>query len=183
MRAGSRDFSFSFTAAGARRTLLALAIFPAFAGHPALAGGAVARFLSPVDSFLAAATDDAIATAEIELAKPRCEQVFSDFRNPSGVPLRAALDALGVTGGLYLRRLRFVNGERLSFCSSGALAGTKPGSQVIFLCGLRFAAAQRANPRLGAAVVIHEELHSLGLSENPPTSQEITAGVLARCGS
>jgi hypothetical protein len=183
MRAGSRGFSCSFAAAGVRRTLFTLALFSAVGGRPVLAGGAVARFLSPVDSFLAKATNDAIATAEIQLANPRCEQVFSDFRNPSGVPLRTALDALGVTGGLYLRRLRFVNGERLSFCSSGALAGTKPGSEVIFLCGLRFAAAQRANPRLGAAVVIHEELHSLGLSENPPSSQEITAGVLARCGS
>lgn len=183
MRAGSRSLSLSFTAAGARRTLLALSLFPAVAGNHALAGGAVARFLSPVDSFLAGATNDAIATAEIQLAKPRCEQVFSDFRNPSGVPLRAALDALGVTGGVYLRSLRFVNGEHLSFCNSVTLAGTKPGSQVIFLCGLRFAAAQRANPRLGAAVIIHEELHSLGLSENPPASHEITAGVLARCGS
>jgi hypothetical protein len=182
MRAGPRSFSFSFTA-GARGSLLALALFPAVAGPPVPAGGAVARFLSPVDAFLAAATNDAVAAAEIQLARPGCEQVFSDFRDPSGVPLRAALDALGVTGGVYLRRLRFVNGERLSVCTSGTLAGTKPGSQIVFLCGLRFAAAQRANPRLGAAVLIHEELHSLGLSENPPTSHEITAGVLARCGS
>lgn len=183
MRAGSRDFSFSFRAAGARGTLFALALFPAVTGHPALPEKAEARFLSPVDSFLAKATNDAIATAESQLADPRCDQVFSDFNDPSGAPLRVALNALGVSGGLYLRRLMFVNAERLSFCSSGALAGTRPGSHVIYLCGSRFAATQRANPRLGAALVIHEELHSLGLSENPPSSQAITAGVLARCGT
>jgi hypothetical protein len=52
---------------------------------------------------------------------------------------------------------------------------------VIYLCGWRFAVAHRNNPRLGASVLLHEELHSLGLSENPPTSQEITTRVLARC--
>ena len=33
-----------------------------------------------------------------------------------------------------------------------------------------------------ATVVIHEELHSLGLGENPPSSQEITRRVESRCG-
>jgi hypothetical protein len=32
-----------------------------------------------------------------------------------------------------------------------------------------------------ATIVIHEELHSLGLGENPPSSLEITARVVARC--
>ena len=31
-------------------------------------------------------------------------------------------------------------------------------------------------------VLIHEMLHSLGLGEGPPSSLEITRGVLARCG-
>lgn len=53
---------------------------------------------------------------------------------------------------------------------------------VNYLCSARFAAAHRQNPRLGAALILHEALHALSLSENPPTSLEITAGVLARCG-
>lgn len=182
MRTDSCGFSFSF-AARARKMLFTLALFHAVGGRPALPEEARARFVGPVDSFLAAATGDAIARAESELANPRCEQVFSDFHNPSGTPLRVALNELGVTGGLYLRRLLFIDGGHRQFCSSGALAGTQPGSHVIYLCGSRFAAAHRTNPRLGAALVIHEELHSLGLSENPPSSLEITAGVLARCGS
>ena len=36
---------------------------------------------------------------------------------------------------------------------------------------------------LARAVIIHEALHSLGLGENPPSSQAITARVLNRCGS
>ena len=31
-------------------------------------------------------------------------------------------------------------------------------------------------------MIIHEILHSLGLSENPPSSDEITKQVLMRCG-
>jgi hypothetical protein len=41
---------------------------------------------------------------------------------------------------------------------------------------------QHRDPGVAAALTIHEELHSLGLSENPPTSQAITAQVIARCG-
>jgi hypothetical protein len=104
----------------------AAAILAAPAGRPALPEEARARFVGPVDSFLAAATGDALARAESELANPRCEQVFSDFHSPSGAPLRVALNALGVTGGLYLGRLLFADGGHRSFCSSGALAGTQP---------------------------------------------------------
>jgi hypothetical protein len=38
------------------------------------------------------------------------------------------------------------------------------------------------DPSLAAALIIHEELHSLGLGEDPPTSKEITAKVIERCG-
>jgi hypothetical protein len=37
------------------------------------------------------------------------------------------------------------------------------------------------NEAVAEATVIHEALHTLGLGENPPTSREITAGVLKRC--
>ena len=63
-------------------------------------------------------------------------------------------------------------------------AFTSPGSQVVRFCGDRFT---RAISRRGigflATAVIHEELHSLGLGENPPSSTEITRRVEFRCGS
>ncbi len=31
-------------------------------------------------------------------------------------------------------------------------------------------------------MIIHESLHSLGLGENPPRSQDITSRVTERCG-
>ncbi len=180
MRARPSNFA-SLFAPSARRAFLALALLHSAAGSAVSPPDANDWFVTPVDSFLAAATANAIAAAERLLEDPRCEQIFSDFRAASGSPLQAALDALGVTGGAYLRRLRFVNGEHLPFCSTGTLAATRPGSRVIYLCGSRFAVTERNNPRLGASLLLHEELHSLGLSENPPTSQEITARVLARC--
>jgi hypothetical protein len=37
------------------------------------------------------------------------------------------------------------------------------------------------DPGYAAVIVIHEALHTLGLPENPPTSEEITARVRERC--
>jgi len=37
------------------------------------------------------------------------------------------------------------------------------------------------NPSLTEAFLIHEELHSLGLGENPPSPKAITGRVLAKC--
>lgn len=181
MRAESRNFSFLFAPSAVCRAFLALALLHSASVHAAPRADARNWFVSPVDPFLAASVAEAIAAAERLLEDKRCEQIFSDFHDPSGAPLQAALNALGMTGGVYLHHLRFVNGEHLSFCSSGALAATRPGSRIIYLCGLRFATVQRSDSRLGASLLLHEALHSLGLSENPPTSHEITAGVLARC--
>jgi hypothetical protein len=165
------------------RALLAFTLLTLAQGSIALPEPTAAWFVSPVDPFLAAAADDAIAAAESRLGNPRCEAIFSDFHDPSGAPLSAGLEALGVSGRGFLRSLRYANGEHFSLCRAGVLAATKRGSRVVYLCGARFAAAHRNNPRLGAALILHEALHALGLSENPPTSLEITAGVLARCGS
>ena len=171
----------SFPPHSSGRVLLAFALLTLPPGSIALPQQTAAWFMSPVDPSLAAAANDAIAAAEIELGHPRCEAIFSDFHDPSGAPLSASLDALGVSGRGFLRSLLYANGEHLSLCPAGVLAATKRGSRVVYLCGARFAAAHRKNPRLGAALILHEALHALGLSENPPTSLQITAGVIARC--
>jgi hypothetical protein len=62
------------------------------------------------------------------------------------------------------------------------LAATEPGSRVIRVCPRRFRERQLQSPGFAAALIIHEELHSLGLGENPPDSKEITQQVIARCG-
>ena len=136
------------------------------------------------NSMLEAAANDAVTLALKKLADPRCQRVFTDFRDRSGHPLQRQLDSLGDTGAGFLRILRFANGVGLLPCQSrGVLAATTPLSHVIFLCGAQFFERQHLDPELGASLVIHEALHSLGLGENPPGSNEITAGVMARCGA
>ena len=136
------------------------------------------------NSILEAAANDAVTLALKKLADPRCQRIFTDFRDRSGHPLQRQLDSLGHTGAGFLRILRFANGVGLLPCQSrGVLAATTPLSHVIFLCGTQFFERQRLDPEYGAALVIHETLHALGLGENPPASNEITMGVIARCGA
>ncbi len=136
------------------------------------------------NSFLVSAANDAYSLALEKLSHPNCQKIFSDFRDAKGRPIQAHLDSLGHTATSFLRILRFANGERLEPCQSrGVLAATTPFSHVVFLCGLQFFQREHEEPDFAAALVIHEMLHSLGLGENPPSSNEITAGVVARCGA
>jgi hypothetical protein len=136
------------------------------------------------NSFVVSAANDAYALALQKLAHPHCQLVFRDFRDPKGRTLQSRLEALDHTGPSFLQILRFANGEHLEPCQSrGVLAATTPLSHVIFLCGIQFFEKEHRDPEFAAALVIHEMLHSLGLGENPPTSQEITAKVLERCGA
>ena len=59
-------------------------------------------------------------------------------------------------------------------------AFTAPGSRLVRVCPSlgRLAAAE---PERAEALVIHEVLHTLGLEENPPSSEDITAAVEKRC--
>ncbi len=123
--------------------------------------------------------------AHRRLADPGCQQIFSDFRNASGDRLQDKLDSLGQTGQSFLSWIWFVDAHFEGRCAqTDVLAFTSPGSQVVFYCGERFT---RSITRLGlgrlATTILHEELHSLGLGENPPSSVEITRRVELRCGS
>src|SRR5262249_57626572 len=130
-----------------------------------------------------------VAVAALEahrrLGDPGCREIFSEFRDGSGRPLQERLDALGQNPQSYLGWLWFVDGGVDGPCERPDIAAfTTPGSQVVHYCGDRFRRTL-ASRGLGflATIVIHEELHSLGLGENPPSSQEITGRVEAGCGS
>jgi len=136
------------------------------------------------NALLEKAANGAVSLALRKLSEPRCQQIFSDFHDAAGATLQSRLDALGYSGSHFLETLRFANGERTEPCqSSRVLAATAPSSHVIFLCGLQFFQRQRESPDFSAALVIHEMLHSLGLGENPPSSNEITMRVIDRCGN
>ena len=125
----------------------------------------------------------AIQSASQKLSTSACQQVFSDFRDSAGQTLQQNLDAGGHTGEAHLALMLFYNGNGMTRCQErSVLASTSPGSRVIYVCAAQFVERLRRDPGLGAPLIIHEQLHSLGLAENPPDSREITAQVIARCG-
>ncbi len=124
----------------------------------------------------------AVLGARRRLADPSCRQVLTDFSDASGRPLAGALADLGLTPAEYLSFVIFYDGTFKSRCASGeVLAGTTPGSRVVWVCARSFRVAEARDARLAEALVIHEVLHTLGLGENPPTSTDITQTVRRRC--
>lgn len=108
--------------------------------------------------------------------------MFSEFKDASGRTLQEKLDAQGRTAASYLGWIAFADGARLRRCQDpNVFAMTEPGSRVVYVCGRQFAFVDGNNPKQTEAFLIHEELHFLGLGENPPSPEEITARVLAMC--
>jgi hypothetical protein len=135
------------------------------------------------DPFTAAAVRSARDGALRRLQHPRCQALFSDFRDPAGRPLYERLLELGQTGRQYFALLPFEDGADGTPCISGrALAYTSPGHRRVRICNHAFLQVWRSQPVRAEAVLIHEALHTLGLGENPPSSGAITEQVLKRCG-
>jgi hypothetical protein len=124
----------------------------------------------------------AVEGAAARLAHSSCQNVLSDFVDQNGVLLSAKLAATGRNPVEAFMALRIVNSPLARQCRTGKqLAFTIPGSQVIHICSLNLKTSIRRSDRT-QFVMIHEFLHSLGLGENPPTSQAITNRVATRCG-
>jgi hypothetical protein len=135
------------------------------------------------DPRLIEAVGKAVRKASLELQEAQCNRIFSDFRDGSGRTLQQNLQDRGETGQTLLLWLIFYNGEAENVCrESKTVAATNPGARMVHVCPNQFIQAQLATPGYAAAFIIHEELHALGLEENPPTSREITAAVISRCG-
>ena len=122
----------------------------------------------------------ALEGAARTLGQGECQAILDEFTDGSGRPLRAALEAFGVSAPEYLGQVFFYDAPP-SACRTSALAVTQPGSRAILVCGSRFVRQMTGNPRHAEAILIHEALHSLGLGENPPSSDYITERVRARC--
>jgi hypothetical protein len=125
------------------------------------------------------AVRQAVEDARSRLHEPACVAVLGDF----DVALEERLAGTGLAADQWLDRIVFADGIGQAACRrSEVLFATAPGSRVVFACAQRFALLAASDPDLGAALVIHEMLHTLGLPEAPPTSGEITARVRRRCG-
>jgi hypothetical protein len=121
------------------------------------------------------------AAAE-RLADPGCARIFSDFTDADGRTLQQRLDERGLSPAAQLQGVYFYDGAQRGGCRrQRALAFTEPGSHVVFVCP-QFAWRQRQDPKLAPVILIHELLHTLGLGENPPSSEAISRHVRARCG-
>jgi hypothetical protein len=140
-------------------------------------GLANARLMRPAERFALARAIDGAAK---QLAQPECQGLLDEFSDVDGRPLRAALEAHGVAAADYPARVFFYDASPAA-CGGSNLAVTQPRSRAILVCGRRFARQVAGNSRHAEATIIHELLHSLGLGENPPSSDHITARVLARC--
>lgn len=123
----------------------------------------------------------ALGSATRQLEHAECQRLLDDFRDAAGQPLRAGLERLGFAASGYLRSGIFFYDAPLRNCGSANVAVTQPGSRAVLICGSRFAREMKRNSRHAEALLIHEMLHSLGLGENPPTTNDITARVRARC--
>jgi hypothetical protein len=126
----------------------------------------------------------AVVGARQRLEQPACQGLPSEYTDASGRTLQDNLEALGETGGTYLARILFVDGTGRRRCGGDeAYAFTTTGTRVVYVCGRAFKVLAARDPVKAQAIVIHEALHTLGLGENPPSSAEITATVLAKCRS
>jgi hypothetical protein len=123
----------------------------------------------------------AIRGAADQLVDESCQALLDEFADGSGQSLRSVLAAHGLAVSEYVTQVFFYDAPE-SACRAANLAITKPGSRAIFVCGARFQREMSRNSRNAEAIVIHEWLHSLGLGENPPSSDYITTRVRARCG-
>jgi hypothetical protein len=152
--------------------------------HPFPARGqAPLRLVGQEGTALERALTEAAREAERKLATPACQLVFSDFRSLDGHWLAEVLRERGQDAATYFRGLVYYDGYGRESCATREiLATTSPGSRAVYLCSSQFVEKARRDPGLAAALLIHEELHALGLGENPPSSKEITQRVIQRCG-
>ena len=134
----------------------------------------------------AGAVRRAVAGASERLKDPACNALLHRFRAASGRTLQENLEATGQSSEAYLTtRIFFYEGYKLPTCrtrrAKQGLAVTWPGNRAVYVCTTRFTDVEKRNPLEAQAIMIHEMLHTLGLGENPPTSNEITDMVTEAC--
>ena len=155
-------------------SVLALLVVSATAHAQPRQGRALPAFDARTVEF---AREGAIA----RLRSEECRQVLTDFKDASGRSLSDNLAPFALPADQYLARLPFLDGTGHPLCAAGqSQLLTTQGVGRVFVCKgfLRTVERERDNAEV---YLIHEMLHTLGLGENPPSSQEITEQVKRRC--
>ena len=136
------------------------------------------------DGNAAFAVRGSVEGAVARLRDATCQEVFGEFSDRANRPLLTVLASKGMTAQDAFGLLRFVEARDTPPCHAGStLAFTQPGAPMIRICSLQFRARFAQDRRSAEIVLIHEFLHALGLGENPPSSQEITERLTAKCGN
>lgn len=125
-----------------------------------------------------------VERAAARLAVPGCATLLDDFADArSGQPLSRTLSYSGRAPSELFAALRFVDADHMVQCRERKTWAWLPvGGDVVFVCRSRFLSLVRKDEWLAGNVLVHEALHSLGLGEDPPSSEEITEAVVRCCG-
>lgn len=169
----------------ARRALLCLCLMVGGDGvraqESSVENRATARVEGVTNGELVAAIDRAVRGARRRLQRAECARIVDDFTDGRGQPLGGILVNWALAPVDLASRAIFRDGREHATCrTSQAAAFTGPGSRVVFICGNRFGTINRERAEL---IIIHELLHTVGLTERPPASGEIDRVVATRCGS
>jgi hypothetical protein len=123
----------------------------------------------------------AVDGAARRFANPGCERLLDEFSDDAGRSLRQHLEEQGQTFAEHLHTVWFMDGRGLPACQQpNRTAFSTPGGRLVFICGEAF---RRPADSYHELLVIHEVLHTLGLGENPPTSEYISKAVARRCSA
>jgi len=121
----------------------------------------------------------AVEGAARRLNDPRCQQVLSDFTDANGLTLLEGLAVRRQSPLDHLRDVWFLKGDGQPLCNKRETSAfTVLGGRLVFMCPRLF---RRPVQKYDEFLVIHEVLHTLGLGENPPSSDSISRQVAIRC--
>lgn len=128
------------------------------------------------------AVERSVALALEKLEDARCQGIYGDFEDDEGRTLRENLDLLGLTATQHLRRLRWVDGTGHPLCQDPTIFFVaRVDDPYVRVCPRQFSAFATRQPTKAAGIVVHEQLHTLGLGEDPPSSEAISRQVFYRC--
>src|SRR5262245_15715660 len=138
--------------------------------------------IRPLGRYESRMVDMAREGAMRRLQTAECRQVLTDFKDPQGRTPLENLATFAVEPHEYVAQVPFLDGRDRPLCQRGQsqLLSTR-GTARVLVCDSFLDTVNRERD-MAEFYVIHEILHTLGLDENPPTSQEITQQVKRRCG-
>lgn len=137
----------------------------------------------PLPLFAEGALKRALALAVERLARAECRAVYEDFRAADGATLGERLRRDGVEPAEHLLSLAWRNGAAHPRCANPRVfLVTRVGGREVLVCPAQFGDLAFRKPAQAAGLLVHEQLHALGLGENPPASEDISRRVFVRCG-